>query len=425
MYLAAITAIQPDRAVCAGLDVSVTDLSRPLHLLAIGKAAHTMLRAALSWCEAHAVTVAGGVCISHEQTAPSLPPGFVTTPGDHPQPGEASATAAMALKTYVQTHVHPGSVAVVLLSGGTSALIGAPAGALTAAMYRSSCSLLLRSGLDIHSHNALRRQLAMWGNGRLGAALQDAGATVIVLAISDVPGDAPVSIGSAPCIPTPVSEAANEAMLRATALTEPERVLLRDALRIAAPSSVNGSADIVHHLVSSNLIAREAVAAAAGETWRSIVIPDLLVDDATRCGEMIARHLVEARATVLVPTLFCWGGEPVVSLPATAPPGGRMQALALSAARTLHEAGVDAAHGITILAAGSDGRDGATDAAGAVVDGSTWATIGMTGHDPAALLAAYDSHAALRAGDCLIPAFASGTNVNDLVIALVELEAHR
>jgi hydroxypyruvate reductase len=97
-----------------------------------------------------------------------------------------------------------------------------------------------------------------------------------------------------------------------------------------------------------------------------------------------------------------------------------MQALALAAARTLHEAGADAPQGITILAAGSDGRDGATDAAGAVVNNGTWAAIQSAGHDPAALLAVHDSHAALRAAGCLIPAFASGTNVNDLVLALVE-----
>ena len=420
IYHAALAAIRPDRAVCTGLEASVTDLRRPLHLLAIGKAAPTMLRAALTWGAEHGARVAGGVCISHEPAAPSLPAGFIATHGDHPHPGDASAMAANTLHRYVQEHVHAGSSAVVLLSGGTSALIGAPVGALTADVYRTCCHMLLRSGLDIQAHNALRRQLARWGNGRLGAALQHAGATVTVLAISDVPGDAPVSIGSAPCITTPVSVVENAALLDAASLTASERLMLREALRLAAQWPMNGSTAIAHHVVSSNLMAREAIAAAAGKALHTIVMSELLVDDAVRCGEMIARRLVQARGTVTVPTLVCWGGEPVVVLPANAPPGGRMQALALAAARTLHEAGADATQGITILAAGSDGRDGATDAAGAVVNGDTWAAIRSTGHDPVALLATHDSHTALRAAGCLIPAFASGTNVNDLVLALVE-----
>jgi len=96
-----------------------------------------------------------------------------------------------------------------------------------------------------------------------------------------------------------------------------------------------------------------------------------------------------------------------------------MQALALAAARALHAAG-GRARGITILAAGTDGRDGATDAAGAVIDGRTWQAVLDDGYDPAVLLAAHDSHSALRGAGALIPAFASGTNVNDVVIALVD-----
>ena len=95
-----------------------------------------------------------------------------------------------------------------------------------------------------------------------------------------------------------------------------------------------------------------------------------------------------------------------------------MQALALAAAHTLHESG-SAARGITILAAGSDGRDGATDAAGAVVHADTWAAVRLATGDPQALLDAHESHSALRLSNSLIESFHSGTNVNDLVIALV------
>ena len=426
IYQRVIAAIQPGDAVRAALEVESTRLRTPVHLIALGKAARVMLRAAAAWCDEHAITIAGGVCISHERDDVALPAGIINTHGDHPQAGDASSAAAEVLRACVTQRVQPGATVVVLLSGGTSALIGAPAGALPTNTYRACCDLLLRSGLDIHAHNAIRRQLSAWGNGRLGAALHAASATAIVLAISDVPSDTLKSIGSAPCIATPVDTAENEVLLRAAVvLTDDERAVLRAALAVVSAASVHGVRSIPHHIIGSNRLAREAVVVAAGRTMRTVISDELLVDDALHCGDMIARQLIHARATLTAPALFCWGGEPVVSLPANAPPGGRMQALALAAARTLHEAGAQASQGITILAAGSDGRDGMTSAAGAVVDDATWSAMQRVGIDAAAMLAAHDSHTALRNVDCLIPQFASGTNVNDLVIALVEPAVRR
>ena len=209
-------------------------------------------------------------------------------------------------------------------------------------------------------------------------------------------------------------------MLAASSLTATERDVLRDSLRIANEQPVAAFASIPHTLIGSNRMAQEAVAiTAAQQALAAVVMPEMLTGDAYRCGERIARQLVSLRASATEPVLVCWGGEPVVSLPAGAPPGGRMQALALAAAHTLHASGA-AAEGITILAAGSDGGDGATDAAGAVVHAETWAAVRLAGGDPQALRDAHDSHSALRLSNSLIESFISGTNVNDLVIALVE-----
>src|SRR6185437_6202641 len=98
--------------------------------------------------------------------------------------------------------------------------------------------------------------------------------------------------------------------------------------------------------------------------------------------------------------------------------GGRCQELALAAAQVLHDAG-DQATGISILAAGTDGRDGSTNAAGAIVDRSTWSAISESGRDPAAALASHESSGALAAAGALIPRRATGTNVTDVVIALI------
>jgi hydroxypyruvate reductase len=100
-----------------------------------------------------------------------------------------------------------------------------------------------------------------------------------------------------------------------------------------------------------------------------------------------------------------------------------MQALALHIAHRLHEAGHDA-RGITVLAAGTDGRDGATDAAGAIIDAQTWSGLRAISRNPERDLATFRSHDALAALRVLIPSFASGTNVNDLVIALVQRDEY-
>jgi len=138
-------------------------------------------------------------------------------------------------------------------------------------------------------------------------------------------------------------------------------------------------------------------------------------------GESVARTLLARRSADRSPRCFIWGGETTVDVGnthASASGGGRCQELALAAARTLHDAGDDA-EGIAILAAGTDGRDGATDAAGAIVDGSTWRSIVAAGRDPAAALAAHESFGALRAANAIVPRRDTGTNVTDVVIGLL------
>ena len=115
-------------------------------------------------------------------------------------------------------------------------------------------------------------------------------------------------------------------------------------------------------------------------------------------------------------TCLIWGGETTVAAGERPPAGGRCQELALAAATKL--AGT-ASDGVTLLAAGTDGRDGPTDAAGAIVDATTWTDITVAGHDADALLRAHASYQALNAARALLQPGPSGTNVMDVTIALV------
>jgi glycerate-2-kinase len=165
------------------------------------------------------------------------------------------------------------------------------------------------------------------------------------------------------------------------------------------------------------------------------VVDAPLIGEAASAGEAIARWLLELRARGAPPTgthaprIAIWGGETTVTLrapstrrgatPTSVPPGGRCQELALAAARTLHEAG-DRAKGIALLAAGTDGRDGTTDAAGALVDSSTWTAIQNAGLDASTALAQHASNGVLAAINALLSPGPTGTNVMDVVIGIID-----
>jgi glycerate-2-kinase len=151
----------------------------------------------------------------------------------------------------------------------------------------------------------------------------------------------------------------------------------------------------------------------------------LLAGEAAQAGREIARELAGWRRALASDSsgtgaFACavYSGETTVTLGTSAGRGGRCQELALAVAAELQVMG-DEGDGITVLAAGTDGRDGPTDAAGAVVDGGTWRAILAGGLDPAVALAAHDAYAALDRAGALLRTGATGTNVNDLVLAAI------
>ncbi len=431
------------RAAVAGSDPYVatqralerTTLGARTWILATGKAAIPMARAAIDTLAARQRTPLGGVAITASRDAGADPLQVIT--GDHPMPGDGSRAASDAVGAWIAL-VQPGDDVVILVSGGASSLMAAPIDGLSAAAMHDLFGGLHRAGAPIHVMNAFRKRVLRWGAGRLAMALSHARVTCCIA--SDVIGDDPAAIASGPCSGDPLTAADLVALAQRERLWGAvpdevrqllDRVLAGEAAETPKPG-LPALDRVQPRLILGNRDALEAVAqAAAGWSLPARIAPTPITGSAASMGRAIAQAAVEARRTLSprgaagplsVPCrlLLAWGGEPTVDLSGTSHGlGGRAQELALAAAAVLHDAGAEG-RGITILAAGTDGRDGPTDAAGAVVDGRTWARIAMAGRDPARALAQHDAHPALDAAGALLRTGMTGTNVNDVVLALID-----
>lgn len=373
---------------------------------------------------------AGGLLVIPEPGR-SPHPNLIVAVGDHPHPGAGSRAAAEALGRAVEA-VRPGDEVWVLLSGGTTSLIGAPIPSVTAEDLTTLYRLLLGSGLDITAMNRIRKRFARWAGGRLSAAL--AHAHVKNFTISDVIGDDLGSIGSGPCIPDPSAAADIRAALTAAHFWERVPVALRAHLDDVEHGRAAETPKPDHPafkqtetiLIASNRLALEAASDRARSLgFKAVLVDAALAGEAALAGRRIAETLLGYNATNLSGaqvgrmnknTVLIWGGETTVTLTPDAGAGGRSQELALAAAEVLARA---PGTSVTILAAGTDGRDGPTDAAGGFADADTWAAVRAAGRDPAKDLTRHESTAALTAAGTLFTTGMTGTNVMDLVLGVV------
>ena len=421
LYDAAIEAASPGPATARAIDALSINRASRVWVYAFGKAATPMAAAAVGSLLRGLHPVVGGVVVSQDG-APSPFPTIQSARGDHPIPGRHSFAAAAKIAEVTQGR-RGNDVAVVLISGGTSSMIGAPLKGMSEADYIALFEVLLGSGLDIASMNAVRKRFSRWGAGRLALALSPA--ATHCFAISDVSNDDLSVIGSGPVAPDPTTPKDVQDILQRSNLLTRIPQTLRDYLtsvsRGAIPDTPTANhpafAHVSARVIGNTTSAIAAVAARARERGFEAIVSDArLIGEAARAGETIARTLLEGRSTDSK-RCYVWGGETTVTLGGGASPsgGGRCQELALSAARVLYDAN-GSADGITLLAAGTDGRDGATDAAGAMVDGTTWSSIIAAGRDPLHALGAHESNGALRVAGALIDRRETGTNVNDVVI---------
>lgn len=432
LYRAGVRAVEPGPALRAALRRRNARFARRVWVVALGKAAHPMAAAAVQELESRGAAPAGGVIVAPE-AAPSPHPALVSMAGDHPVPGARSFTAAERLGEVV-SQVRADDEVWVLLSGGASSLIAAPVAGITPAELVALYALLLGSGLDIRAMNAIRKRCSRWSAGRLAAALRPAPVSQFV--ISDVIGDDLAAIGSGPCVPDASTAAQVHASLVDAGLWDRTPLGVREYLRaverdpsLETPKPGAAFDTVETEIVAGNRIALQAIAERAAELgYTPRIVDDALAGEAAELGARLGasvRSYCSAARTPLPgrvdrPCLI-WGGEPTVTLPATGASGmgGRCQELALAAARVLAMAN-GSAHSLSLLAAGTDGRDGPTDAAGAIVDCGTWDAVRRAGRDPARDLAAHDAYTALDAARALLRTGLTGTNVMDVVIGICD-----
>ena len=424
------------RAAVAGADVEslTTNAVSAIHLerrrrvwlFAIGKAAHRMAAAAVSTVQRALADVAGGIVVAPDGRA--APNGTITVAvGDHPVPTSRSFAAASRIQDVV-SRKRGADIGIVLLSGGASSLMGAPLRGMQGAELTQLYELLLGSGLDIAQMNAVRKRFSYWAAGRLALGLSPAQSHCF--ALSDVPGDDLSVIGSGPCVPDPVRAADVVRILESARLHEKLspafRKFLADTMRGVIPETPKPTHPAFAHMTARVIGNNSAALIAAADAARTLgFVPSVaetpLSGDAVAAGERIAEQLLRERERMNGggPRCVIWGGETTVALPPKAPPGGRCQAVALAAARRLADAGPRAS-GITLLAAGTDGRDGTTQSAGAIVDAQTVAVMRGAGIDPGVALQSHDAHAALAAANALFSPGLTGTNVMDVAIGLIQ-----
>lgn len=336
--------------------------------------------------------------------------------GTHPLPSEANVAGTSRLLDRAAATTEDDLV-VVLLSGGGSALLCAPADGVSLGDYRAVTDDLLRSGATIDEINAVRKHLSRIKGGRLARAL--APSRVVTLVISDVVGTRLDTIASGPTSPDPTTSADAQSVLADYEISPPEsvdRVLDRGATGDLAETPADPSA-VTHvqtHVVAENRTALDAAAetlAAAGYDAR--VLSSRIEGEASEVGTVHVGIAAECLATGTPfepPVALCSGGETTVTVEGEGH-GGPNQEFALSAAL-----GLDGSD-LVVAAVDTDGIDGNTDAAGAIVDAET--VPDERRREARRALRTNDVHDYLAAEGRLIETGPTGTNVNDLRIVLV------
>ena len=407
----ALNAVEPGAAVKKYLLQNSLPMAQPRRIFSfgLGKAACAMTSAL-----ADETSLTNSLIITKHASPlnPSTRSGRRSEPvtvieGDHPVPGSSSLAAGNAALKFL-SQLTPDDLLVCLISGGGSALMAAPR--IPLADLQLLTSALLACGARIDEINTLRRHLDQLKGG--GLARFTNGARVISLLLSDVANDSIEAIASGPTVPDPTT--------CADALNIIEKYDLKDRIPMSIIPALNETLKpndpiferAQNTIIASNGIALHAAQAQARkESFETLIIRTGLQGEASVVGREIASQLKRSTKTMRRPFCLLAGGETTVTLKG-AGKGGRNQELALAAVDVL--AGLK---DVMLITLATDGEDGPTDAAGAVVTGETAQRAESLGMFAAGYLSRNDAYSYFDALNDLVRIGPSGTNVNDLVIS--------
>lgn len=393
----AIFAVMPDAAVQRALE-GKTFPGRVV-LVAAGKAAWQMAKAAYD-CLGDQIDA--GVVVTKYDHVKGPIGNFSCFEAGHPVPDENSFRGTQAALELVSGLTEQDTV-LFLLSGGGSALFEKPL--VSGEVLQDVTKQLLACGADIVEMNTIRKRLSAVKGGRF--ALACAPAQVYSIVLSDILGDPLDMIASGPAYPDASTCTQAVSIAEKYNLTLP--VEAQALLKAETPKSLS---NVTAKITGS---VRELVSAAAEACrelgYEPVILTDELSCQAKEAGSFLASVLRTHRGCGKN-LAFLAGGETVVQLTGTGL-GGRNQELALSAA-----AGIDGLTGAAVFSVGSDGTDGPTDAAGGYADSDTQSTLAEQGLDIFQVLKNNDAYHALQAVDGLIVTGPTGTNVNDVAVAL-------
>jgi glycerate 2-kinase len=419
IWAAGLAAADPERAVGRSLtlegDTVVAEgtsfTAQRVFVIAAGKAAGTMAKAARKLLGER---ISGGLVVTKDGHEPG-PENFETVFASHPEPDERSVKAARRVQELAGS-LEEGDLLLALISGGASALLADPAPPIELADLKELTGDLLKSGADIGEINTVRKHVSVLKGGGLARLAHPA--PTVALLLSDVVGDDPSSIASGLTTPDTTTLEDTRRVLERYRIFPPETIAahLRDAEETPATDDPVFE-NVVNVICGGGRHAAEAAANKAEELgYARLLLTTTLTGDAIGAANMyaaIVREVLAGGNPVSPPCAIVSGGEATVTVRGDGS-GGPNQEFALALAVEL-----EGMEGWAAFSADTDGHDGSTEAAGGIVDGQTARGIRDGGVDPGEALADNDSFPALRAGGALLVTGPTGTNVNDLRVALV------
>jgi hydroxypyruvate reductase len=396
---AALEAVDPFQAVQKYLPT----MEGRVFGLGIGKAAIPMMDAL-----AERIPLSGGLAVTKFASGLSRE-SFTVLEGGHPIPDVRSLQAGQRVLEFVSA-LNEDDTLICLISGGGSALVTAPYVPLED--LQTLTSLLLSSGARIDEINVLRRQLDRVKGGGVARATK---AKIISLILSDVIGNPLEAIASGPTAPDPTTKEDALTILKKYNLERqvPYSILniLLGMQEITAGDSGESLNERIQNIIigDNQLAARAALEQATREGFHAEILNNKLQGEAREVGREVAHFLRVSISAKPRPFCLIAGGETTVSIKGSGK-GGRNQELALAAVDELRDL-----ENVLLISFATDGDDGPTDAAGAVVTGESVHRAESLGLDAASHLSSNDSYPFFEALDDLLKTGPTGTNVNDLV----------